>query len=210
MARDWRDGFAEFFGQGADDSVAGGRRFKPGGQGVVDRNIWDDVWGRSQTELNTSAKTAKDDKLEAKYKPTINSLKPGSFERGGDAGSYEAQVRSLTRTDDNSAFDDSPSGKAMAHQMGLQTQTLAQQGTQMANQMELTRLQMEQQNKDRGFDRETQSAQNNLTLQLGQMNADLQDKRLAYDRETRSMDKRDRMIATLMSGLGSLGGAFSL
>jgi len=42
------------------------------------------------------------------------------------------------------------------------------------------------------------------------MNADLADKRMDYDRETRSMDKRDRMIAQLMSGLGSLGGAFSL
>ncbi len=69
--------------------------------------------------------------------------------------------------------------------------------------MEMARL-------DNKFDRETASADRNLTLRLGQMNADLQDKRMAYDRETRSMDKRDRMIAQLMSGLGSLGGAFSL
>lgn len=78
------------------------------------------------------------------------------------------------------------------------------------DQMELTRLQMDQQNKDRGFDREMQFAQNNLTLQLGNMQSDLADKRLQYDRETRSMDRRDQMIAQLMSGLGSLGGAFSL
>ena len=45
-------------------------------------------------------------------------------------------------------------------------------------------------------------------MQIQQMNAELADKRMAYDRETRSMDKRDRMIAQLMSGLGALGGAF--
>ena len=84
---------------------------------------------------------------------------------------------------------------------------LIQQGK---DQMDLTRLQMDQQNRDRGFDREMQFAQNNLTLQLGNMQADLADKRLQYDRETRSMDRRDQMIAQLMSGLGSLGGAFSL
>ena len=71
------------------------------------------------------------------------------------------------------------------------------------NQMEMARL-------DNRFDRETASADRNLTLRLGEMNADLADKRMDYDRETRSMDKRDRMIATLMSGLGSLGGAFAL
>ena len=47
-------------------------------------------------------------------------------------------------------------------------------------------------------------------MQIAQMNSELADKRMAYDRETRTMDKRDRMIATLMSGLGQLGGAFSL
>jgi hypothetical protein len=45
-------------------------------------------------------------------------------------------------------------------------------------------------------------------MAIAQMNADLADKRMDYDRETRSMDKRDRMIAQLMSGLGSLGSAF--
>lgn len=63
---------------------------------------------------------------------------------------------------------------------------------------------------DRGLERELSSNNQTMQLALGQMNADLADKRMDYDRETRSMDKRDRMIATLMSGLGSLGGAFAL
>lgn len=45
-------------------------------------------------------------------------------------------------------------------------------------------------------------------MKLAQMNQDLADKRMDYDRETKRMDKRDRMIAQLMAGLGQLGGAF--
>ncbi len=47
-------------------------------------------------------------------------------------------------------------------------------------------------------------------MAIAQMTSDLADKRMDYDRETRSMDKRGRRIAQLMSGLGSLGGAFSI
>ncbi len=75
--------------------------------------------------------------------------------------------------------------------------------------------------KIRADDRAAQREDNNLTRELAilsgdremaiqQMNADLADKRMDYDRETRRMDKRSAAIAQLMSGLGSLGGAFSL
>jgi hypothetical protein len=66
-----------------------------------------------------------------------------------------------------------------------------------------------QQNRlDRGLERELSSNNQEMQLAIAQMNADLQDKRMEYDRETARMDKRDRMIAQLMSGLGSLGSAF--
>tara|TARA_R100000951_G_scaffold116741_1_gene130320 strand:- start:1333 stop:2052 length:720 start_codon:yes stop_codon:yes gene_type:complete len=99
---------------------------------------------------------------------------------------------------------------AMNANTAIQRATLDVTRENNKNQMTLAANQMEMARLDNKFDRETASADRALTLQLGQMNADLQDKRLAYDRETRSMDKRDRMIAQLMSGLGSLGGAFSL
>ena len=63
---------------------------------------------------------------------------------------------------------------------------------------------------DRRLDRELSDNNQSMQLALGQMNADLADKRMEYDRETRRMDKRSAAIAQLMSGLGSLGGAFSL
>ena len=63
---------------------------------------------------------------------------------------------------------------------------------------------------ERKFDRRRDDARNDLTMQLAQMDSALADKRLAYDRETRTMDKRDKMIAQLMSSIGTLGGAFAL
>ena len=74
---------------------------------------------------------------------------------------------------------------------------------------------------DRRFDRSERALDRKQTqdlailsgdhqMQIAQMNSELSDKRMAYDRETRSMDKRDRMIAQLMSGIGTLGGAFAL
>ena len=59
-------------------------------------------------------------------------------------------------------------------------------------------------------ERELSDSRSDLQMQMALMNEGLQEKQMEYDRETRSMDKRDRMIAQLLSGLGSLGGAFSL
>ena len=64
--------------------------------------------------------------------------------------------------------------------------------------------------KDRALTRDLDLSSNNMNMQMKFMDMDLADKRMEYDRETRSMDKRDRMIAQLMSGLGQLGGAFAL
>ena len=68
----------------------------------------------------------------------------------------------------------------------------------------------QQQGLDRALTRDLANQSEDFKMQMAFMNSDLQDKRMAYDRETRSMDKRDRMIAQLMSGLGQLGGAFAL
>jgi len=64
--------------------------------------------------------------------------------------------------------------------------------------------------KDRALTRDLTNSSNDLAMQMKFMEADLADKRMEYDRETRRMDKRDRMIAQLMQGLGQLGGAFAL
>ena len=63
---------------------------------------------------------------------------------------------------------------------------------------------------NRKQERELSDSQNSLQMQMAIMQNDLAEKRMDYDRETRRMDKRSAAIAQLMSGLGSLGGAFSL
>jgi hypothetical protein len=86
---------------------------------------------------------------------------------------------------------------------------------------DLTRAQMAMQDKRIGAERaearldrrhqlELADNKDDLQMKIAIMNADLADKRMAYDRETQRMDKRDRMIAQLMAGLGQLGGAFAL
>ncbi len=78
-----------------------------------------------------------------------------------------------------------------------------QQSAQYAHTSKMARL-------DRSLERELSQNNQSMQLALGQMNADLADKRMEYDRETARMDRRSAAIAQLMSGLGSLGGAFAL
>ena len=61
---------------------------------------------------------------------------------------------------------------------------------------------------DRRHASERGDKKDSLQMQMAIMQNDLAEKRMDYDRETARMDKRDRMIAQLMSGLGSLGSAF--
>ena len=63
---------------------------------------------------------------------------------------------------------------------------------------------------DRTHQAQLADQSNDLQMQMSLMTNDLSEKRMDYDRETRRMDKRTAAIAQLMSGLGSLGGAFSL
>ena len=221
----WRDGVAKFFGQDTA-SVISGRQ--PGlGMDTPQANIGDFIWGRSQGELTGAYQDYQGDVNKRQFKPAIEAL-DGTFTPGMTAGQYQKQLTGLQRKDTNKAFDASPQGKQLTHNMDLQSEQMKNQTQELANansinqrtlalsertasdNMTLAANQMELARLDNKFDRETASADRNLTLQLAQMDSQLADKRLAYDRETRSMDKRDRMIAQLMSSIGSLGGAFAL
>ena len=144
-------------------------------------------------------------------------LKPGQRITEGTVGSA---VRSLneTKADTKSetAFNRSivPLTKQLesqATQSRLNRESQADQfRTQLQTQENRFAYQDKQNRLDRGLERELSGNNQSMQLALGQMNADLADKRMEYDRETRRMDKRSAAIAQLMSGLGSLGGAFSL
>ena len=69
--------------------------------------------------------------------------------------------------------------------------------------------QAEQADLNRALERQLSNNSNDLQMQMSFMNADLEEKRMAYKEETRRMDRRDRMIANLMSGIGQLGAGFA-
>ena len=110
------------------------------------------------------------------------------------------------------ATSDRDAGFAQQSSLGRQqieasnNQFLAQQKSQDARYAHTDK----QNRLDRGLERELASNSQEMNLAIAQMNSDLADKRMEYDRETARMDKRSAAIAQLMSGLGSLGGAFAL
>jgi hypothetical protein len=110
------------------------------------------------------------------------------------------------------------SAKTLAAQLQAQnannTATLAQQSAQhnatLTSQQNQFAHTSEQNALTRRHDMERGDKRDSLNLQMQVMQNDLAEKRMDYDRETRRMDKRTAAIAQLMSGLGSLGGAFAL
>jgi len=110
------------------------------------------------------------------------------------AAGEKGKDRELTRTLE---------GNKLTAQNNQLTAQLKSQENRYAFEGEQARL-------DRSLERQLSNNNADMQMQIAQMNADLADKRMAYDRETKRMDRRDRMIAQLMSGLGQLGGAFSL
>lgn len=91
----------------------------------------------------------------------------------------------------------------LAQQSAQHNTTLTSQQNQFAHTSEQNALTRRHEN-ERGDKRDA------LSLQMQVMQNDLAEKRMDYDRETARMDKRSAAIAQLMSGLGSLGGAFAV
>ncbi len=91
----------------------------------------------------------------------------------------------------------------LAQQSAQHNATLTSQQNQYAHTSEQNAL-------TRRHENERADKRDALSLQMQVMQNDLAEKRMDYDRETARMDKRSAAIAQLMSGLGSLGGAFSL
>jgi hypothetical protein len=182
------DGFAESAAtRNADVEEAKGIKRAVRTSGLTEEQIRKQLGDGKLTADNVSGTITQAQQTRAE-KPTP--VQAAVIERG-----EKADARAVTAQEDSTAV--------ARETLSVTRENNENQMTLAANQMELARL-------DNKFDRETASADRNLTLQIAQMDSQLADKRLAYDRETRSMDKRDRMIAQLMSGLGSLGGAFTL
>ena len=147
-------------------------------------------WGESeadvQRKIGTRIQKRVDGQVKKKDAQTKQALQIATLEKDKD--------RELTKTvEDNKLTSENNRFNA----------TLKSQQEQYA-------FEGEQRALDRSLDRQLSNNSTDMQMQIAQMNADLADKRMAYDRETKRMDRRDRAIAQLMSGLGQLGGAFSL
>ena len=147
-------------------------------------------WGESeadvQRKIGTRIQKRADGQVKKKDAQTKQALQIARDEKDKDRGLTE-RLEGNKLTSENNRFN----------------ATLKSQQEQYA-------FEGEQRALDRSLDRQLSNNSTDMQMQIAQMNADLADKRMAYDRETKRMDRRDRAIAQLMSGLGQLGGAFSL
>jgi len=115
-----------------------------------------------------------------------------------DTRTYQESVRSVDRRHASETL-----ATTLKAQSAATNATLTAQNDRFAHTSEQNALQ-------RRHDMERADKRDALSLQMQVMQNDLAEKRMDYDRETSRMDKRSAAIAQLMSGLGSLGGAFSL
>lgn len=162
------------------------------------------------TQIDTSNLTIGDNETETKYETRLKGL-----EARGAANLNNLQIKGY---DPSKITDDMSTSEI--YRLGTTQKTTNEDAEETKVRTELLRQEdkadtryyrdKEERRAEQRFQSRRDDNRNDLTLQLAQMDSALADKRLAYDRETRSMDKRDRAIATLMSSLGSLGGAFAL
>lgn len=221
----WRSGANQ---DAADEALRTG---KPVQLGILEK-----LYGGTVKDAQNIVDTSNQESLNRQYsgaavKAGLNPFESGFANYGEGEASFVSRIAQAQEAKDKKARNEqleiekgirgegyAESAKTLAAQLQAQSQnnaaTLAQQSAQhnatltsqqnqFAHTSKMSRL-------DRGLERELSQNNTSMQLALGQMNADLADKRMEYDRETRRMDKRSAAIAQLMSGLGSLGGAFSL
>ena len=127
-------------------------------------------------------------------------------------GAQEAKDETTRQKRLTETIDAEGRAQTNALQIGAQANQAANNrfSAQMQTQENRLNYQDKQNRLDRRHENERGDKKDSLQMQIAIMNNDLSEKRMDYDRETRRMDKRTAAIAQLMSGLGSLGGAFSL
>jgi hypothetical protein len=151
-------------------------------------------FGEGEASLATRIKTAQ----ELKDKKTAAETR--AIEKGIREESYAETAKTLAA---QLQAQQQNNAATLAQQSAQHNATLTSQQNQFAHTSKQNRL-------DRRHQTELADSKEGLQMQMAIMQNDLSEKRMDYDRETRRMDKRSQAIAQLMSGLGSLGGAFSL
>ena len=203
----------------------------PNADGKFNTNWWQNMWIDEQSlgpQYNKRQKNeVMNDPLVTQMQMQLGNkfLYQDGWDRNkttnANAGLYKKSLLEDQRTSRNQEWRDQFESPQMQYERE-QTRALQQERNQLrrdelaensANRnltLQLGQINARTAQNNNALSRELGHMQNATTLQLAQMDSDLADKRMAYDKETRRMDRRDRNIAQLMSGLGQLGGAFAL
>ena len=221
----WRSGANQ---DAADEALRTG---KPVQLGILEK-----LYGGTVEDSQNIVDTANQKSLNRQYsgaavKAGLNPFESGFANYGEGEASFVSRIAQAQEAKDKKARNEqleiekgirgegyAESAKTLAAQLQAQSQnnaaTLAQQSAQhnatLTSQQNQFAHTSEQSALTRRHETERGDKRDALSLQMQVMQNDLAEKRMDYDRETARMDKRSAAIAQLMSGLGSLGGAFSL
>ena len=193
--------------------------------GQISINPIQRLFGASENDVQNIIDTKQQKALNNQYgamalQAGLNPFSSGFANYGESEGQFLARIRSgseaKTEKERNRQRTEriEDEGRALTQATTLKNMDLQAGRDQFATTLRSQQNQYAHQSKENALNRRHESelagSREDLQMQMAIMNAELADKRMAYDRETRRMDRRDRMIAQLMSGLGQLGGAFSM
>ena len=215
------DPIAGFFGQDAESQVEQGN-FRTDLDGKYKPTFMDQFWGRAndgQAALNTD----KNRQLRDKYQPQLEAL-GGNWVDGMSSGAAAAEVQRLQ--DDRSrtntieaqrlAFNDPARVAERQRQQEQYEEGIRQRDRQfaasrqdVANQMELTRLQMARADKNSMLDRADAREAKAAELEYAKLRDRKADQQ--YNERMEQLDRKDRRQAysSIAAGLAALGAAFA-
>jgi hypothetical protein len=183
--------------------------------GATDDHVRNYIKNKQQGALNDSELRAR-----AINAGLVGADGSGGADFGDTTGSYLAKIvkqeKDVKKQDDKQArqLKIEDEGRALTQATTLKNMDLQAGRDQYAHQTQTQEARYAHERNQNRMDRRHQSElsdqSNDLQMQMSLMQSDLAEKKMEYDRETRRMDKRSAAIAQLMSGLGSLGGAFAL
>tara|TARA_Y100000401_G_scaffold41124_1_gene31267 strand:- start:5493 stop:6116 length:624 start_codon:yes stop_codon:yes gene_type:complete len=172
-----------------------GRQKSPG----LINDILGTISGATPEGTKEYADAAESYSNEQQYKDVLEELGgPGAYVPGLSKGDYQNKIYELTRDRTNTDFDKSPQGKALAHNMGIATEQLTQQGKRLDQNYNLQLMQMRNATDARLAELEYQK--------MRDRKEDMQ-----YNERMAKLDRKDRILAmqNIAAGLASLGAAFA-
>ena len=211
--------------------VLEGRQAKDGATGEYQPDFGQWVFGVTGEQLQNAGEVKEERGIEKDFKAAQESVGV-EYTPGLSRGQQQRRLSQGTKKQNWADFDESPQGKAAAHQMGIQTKTMEQQGQRFAQQHEqsMAALQSSERQADarlaatleegrnsrqqamdfRMMDKGDDTSDRAMALELEQMRGNREDKRLKMQHDRYYADKKSSSMQALVAGLAALGAAFAL